>query len=138
MIPFLFEVFGEITCISFVMKILFLVIYADLLVFFFMIFSSPGQRPCEGYVSYCHHLASVVIKKFSKLFSDTPWPIGTKLVIDVLGVSSIELMQRFLISWITWPLLKLDHKGQFFTYISKTDRFSPILKVFSMMRSIAG
>ena len=40
----------------------------------------------EGHVSYCHHLASVVVvdKNFSKLFfSDTTWSIGTKLGMNV-------------------------------------------------------
>ena len=39
----------------------------------------------EGYASYCRHLASVVIVyNFSKLFSsDTTWPIGTKLGMNI-------------------------------------------------------
>ena len=58
----------------------------------------------EGHVSYCHHLAPVVIvvNNFSKLFSsETTGPIETKLGMNVpLG-------------WITWsPLLKIEHMGQ--------------------------
>ena len=67
----------------------------------------------KGHVSYCHHLASVIVVVYSNaklISSDTTLPIETKLGMnvpwDVLHRTDVGIFDFWL------PLLQIEHRGQ--------------------------
>jgi hypothetical protein len=75
-----------------------------------LFFSSPGPK---GQVSYCHHLASVVVRR--KLFQrSSPLKLldqlEPNLVWIITRVSSFKLVSDDAMHQSTWPLLlKIEH-----------------------------
>ena len=71
----------------------------------------------EGHVSYCHHLASVVVIVLNNFQNSSPLTLHDQLEPNLvwmfLWVSCVEMMWGFLIHRKTWPpLLKIEHMGQ--------------------------
>ena len=92
-----------------------------------IVFSSPDPK---GHVSYCHHLASVVVvrRKRRKLFQkSSPLKVldqwKSNLVWIITRVSSFKIVSGDAVHQPTWPLLlKIEHmvKLQVFGNNSKT------------------
>ena len=87
-----------------------------------LIFSSPGPKP---YVSYCHHLTSIVRRKLVQKSSSLKLldQLKPNLVWIITRVSSFKIVSGDAVHQPTWPLLlKIEHmvKLQVFGNNSKT------------------
>ena len=89
-----------------------------------VIFSSPDPK---GHVSYCHHLASVVVVRRKLVQKSSPLKVldqwKPNLVWIITRVSSFKIVSGDAVHQPTWPLLlKIEHmvKLQVFGNNSKT------------------
>ena len=79
--------------------------------FFFFLFSSPDPK---GHVSYCHHLASVVVVRRKLFQKSSPLKVQNQwkpnLVWIITRVSSFKIVSSDAVHQPTWPLLlKIEH-----------------------------